>query len=255
MAAKKLAAGATKKKKAVAKKTAVLPDSIPIPLPPVPLLREALICSVDEPRRWTKTGLVSSAMPRFAQWAALLCRGDKCFFCGAEQPTVPDEKLFLFHPEYPLCLCLAPFRKMAFDYIENWDSVEGKKQLLAQVEAGKVALDTPVYQYFCQCGAGPVVVDVRTIAYGLRKHQKHTRRRLCNGCYQRATVKRAELHSAMETEASRARRSQSPGARINKIKQAKNAGPAPRSLPPLNEVAPNAQVTEPKAPEKANANL
>jgi len=241
--------GKKKKKKKVTKTAApiyVLPDD----LPPVPVLKEALICQVDDSRRWAKSGLASSALPRFAKAAAWLCRKDKCHFCAQKQEPVAVEKVFDFHPEYPLCQCLAPLRKMAFDYVENWDSVEGKKHILALVDAGKVALDTPVYQYFCQCGDGPVVVDYRTIAFGLRKHQKHSRRRLCNKCYQNATTKRAQLNNAMVLEAQRAK--QGPGARINKIKQTKNQGPQIPLLPPLNAIlsAPNSVELKHDAPEK-----
>lgn len=249
---KKSGTGASKKKKQEVKKKSRLPESLPITLPPMPLLREALICIVDEPRRWAKNGLASSALPRYAEWAAVLCMGGQCFFCGTKQEPVPEDRIFQFHPEYPLCQCLAPFRKMAFDYVENWDSVEGKKQILALVDAGKVSLDAPVYQYFCQCGEGPVIVDFRTIAYGLRKHQKHSRRRLCNKCYQNAASKRTQLRTAMEVEASKAKGG--PGARINKIKQTKNVGPSIPPLPPLKAVLPDAQIAEAggKPPEKVS---
>jgi len=244
-----------RKKKAVQKVSrVVLPDTIPVRGLSVPKLREALICAVDEPRRWGRTGMVMSALPKFAQQAALLCGGDQCFFCEAKQDPVPAEKLFMFHPEYPLCRCLAPFRKMAFDYIEQWENAEVKKHILAQVDAGKIALDTPVYQYFCQCGEGPCVVDVRTIAFGLRKHQKHSRRRLCNGCYQKATVKRMQLQRTPPTLAA-ARPKNGPHAKINKIKQAKNKGAMIPSLPPLDEVLTELQLAEldKKALEKLNA--
>jgi len=233
MSSKKVAV--KRKRKAVRKVSVVLPDTIPARGLTLPKLREALICAVDEPRRWARTGLVMSALPKFARVTALLCGGEQCFFCGAKQDPVSPERLFMFHPDYPLCRCLAPFRKMAFDYIEQWETAEVKKEILAQVDGGRIALDTPVYQYFCQCGEGPCVVDVKTIAFGLRKRQKHSRRRLCNGCYQKATVKRLQQRQVLPAapELAAARPKSGPQAKINKIKQSKNKGAVIPPLPPL----------------------
>jgi hypothetical protein len=249
---------AVKRKKKATKVSVVLPDTIPARNLTVPKLREAYICAIDEPRRWARTGLAMSALPKFARMAALLCGGEQCFFCGAKQEPISAEKLFMFHPEYPLCRCLAPFRKMAFDYVEQWETAEVKKSILAQVDAGKIALDTPVYQYFCQCGEGPCVVDVKTIAFGLRKHQKHSRRRLCNGCYQKATVKRLQQQRqvlSVPPELAAARPKSGPQAKINKIKQARKKGTVIPPLPPIDAVLTEQQLAEldKKALERLNA--
>lgn len=240
---------AVKKKKALKKKVAKieLRQELHLPIPPVPILREALICAIDDPKRWAQPGTVAArykddlkAMNVFAEIAADLNRGDRCFFCDGKQSPTPAEDVYRFNPGIALCECLAPFRKVAFDYIENWDSEEGKKYILAQVDGGKIALDTPVYQYFCQCGQ-QVIVDVRTVAFGLRKHHKHSRRRLCNGCYQKIAQKRAQSRApAAPLTASRPK--DGPHAKINKIKQTKKKGPAERSFPPL-------EALEKKAPE------
>jgi hypothetical protein len=251
--------GVVKKKKTVVKKL-VLREELRLPLEPVPLLREALICAIDDPKRWGQPGTAAEAyrndaraMNVIAEKAADLCRGDRCFFCGVKQDPTPPADVYRFNPTVPLCACHAPFRKMAFDYIENWDSPEGKKYILAQVDAGKIALDTPVYQYFCQCKRKePVIVDVRAIVYGLRKNQKHARRRLCNTCYLASAVRRK---SQNESLAMSKRPKSGPSARINKIRQTKNAGPVPQSLPPLDAVLTETQLAEldKKALEKLNA--
>ena len=248
MTTKKVAVKRKKTKKVVRK--ALLRAELSLPIEPLPILREALICAIDDPKRWGQPGTVAArykhdlkAMNVIAEKAADLNRGDRCFFCDHKQPTTPAEDVYRFNPGISLCECLAPFRKVAFDYIENWETAEGKKHILAQVDGGKIALDTPVYQYFCQCGAGPVIVDVRTIAFGLRKHQKHSRRRLCNGCYQKVTLKRAQNRPVVEPMVARPKAG--PTARINKIKHAKNKGAQIPPLPPLEalEKAPEAPAT------------
>lgn len=239
---------AVKKKKSSVKATkVVLPEMAPVRdliLGGAPLLREALICAVDEPRRWAKTGMAMSALPRFSKLAALLCGGSKCFFCGGKQEPVAQDKLLELHPEYPLCTCLVKFRKVAFDYVEGWDSPEGKKSILDLVDAGKLAQDAPIYQYFCQCGEGPVVVDARTVAAGLRKFKKHVRRKKCNGCHQKDMARWAQQSGKPAAHDVIARPKSGPGAKINKIKHAKdkNKGPVEKSLPPLDAL-------EKKAPE------
>jgi hypothetical protein len=245
-----------KKKKVVAKKL-ILREELRLPLEPLPILREALICAVDDPKRWGQPGTVAErykndakAMNVIAEKAADLCRGDRCFFCGTKQDPTPPADVYRFNPTVPLCVCHAPFRKMAFDYIENWDTAAGRVSLLALVDAGKIALDTPVYQYFCQCKRKePVIVDVRTIAYGLRKHQKHTRRRMCNDCYKTATEKRKTQKAPPELTASRPKNG--PSAKFNKIKHAKNKGPAAQSLPPLEAVLTEQPTSQ--SPETLNA--
>jgi hypothetical protein len=226
--------GVKKRKKTAVKDTVEVPKTLDVSgIPPLPLLREAFICAVDEPRRWGRLGMAMQALPRYARIAALLCQGEKCFFCGDKQVPTPKEKLFMFHPEYPLCVCLSPFRKMAFDYIQNWDTVEGKKSLMAQVAAGQIALNTPVYQYFCQCGEGPVIVDVRTVTFGLRTHKKHSRRRQCNMCYQKFASKRG-LSAPIAAMISAPK--EGPAAKPSKHKQKQiktNKGPAEGSLPQM----------------------
>jgi hypothetical protein len=142
---------------------------------------------------------------------------------------------------------------MGFDYIENWDTEEGKKYILTQVEEGKIAYDTPVYQYVCQCGQ-QVVVDIRTVALGLKTHKKHSRRRRCNKCYQRLAHKRTP-HSRPPHKLSASTPKNGPGAGINKIRHAKHKGPEAKSLPPLEAVLPAQRLSEldKKALEKLNA--
>jgi len=209
-------------------------------IPPIPVLREALICVVDSPARWGRLQMAMVALPRIARLAATLCQGTKCFFCGEAQAPVPKETLFMFHPEYPLCACLAKFRKMAFDYIPRWEFAEGKKAILDQVEAGTIALDTPVYQFFCQCGTGPVVVDVRSVAYGLRTYRMHSRRKLCNTCYN--AVKRPQ---AAKSKIVAHRPKHDPGARINKVRHEKpNKRLISESLPPVDAILSEQQLVE-----------
>ena len=242
-----------KRKKTAAKDGVDVPKTLEVAgIPTLPLLREAFICAVDEPRRWGRLGLAMSALPRFARIAALLCQGEKCFFCGDRQDQVAKEKLFLFHPEYPLCRCLAPFRKMAFDYIAQWDTVAGKKSLQAQVAAGQIALDTPVYQYFCQCGEGPVVVDVRTVTFGLNRHKKHSRRRQCNACYQKFASKRNSLKVPLA--AIIAKPTEGPGAVMAKNKNKPHKkGPKEKSLPPLADVVTFAKSAPSKTAPEASS--
>jgi hypothetical protein len=135
---------------------------------------------------------------------------------------------------------------MAFEYIENWDSVEGKRSLLEQAEAGKLSLDAPVYQYFCQCKRKePVVVNVRTIIHGLKIYNKHTRRRKCSDCYHAAVVKTAKAGSPLRNIASRPKLG--PKARINRLKQTMYKGVENTALQHLE--APENKV--PEAPATA----
>lgn len=225
-------------KKAVSKKVAkktkvVLPDTLPVG-PTVPELREALICVVDEPRRWAKTGLAMSALPRYANAAAIQCGGKKCFFCGAEQQPIAPEKLLMFHPEYPLCACLMKYRKVAFDYIPNWDSAEGRKMIMQQADAGLLPMTAEVYQYFCTCGVGPIVVDVRAIVSGMRKYQKHARRRQCFDCHQKSLT-RWQAQEKKNAAPPIQQPKNGPGAKFNKIKKSKPEQAAVNDsiIPPL----------------------
>lgn len=252
---------ATAKKKHVkkaAKKTAT--KSIPfraellLPLEPAPLLREALICATDDKKRWGSKGTVAHKMGYgsdlhqmnvLAEKAADLTRGTRCFWCGVEQPATARDDVYRFAGK-ALCECHTPFRNMAFDYLENWETEEGKKSLLAQTESGKISLSEPVYQYFCRCGRGPCIVDVRAITVGLRKHQKHSRRRLCNTCYQAQNAVFQKRLKAQKPELTAAKPKDGPAAKINKIKAAKHLkGPKAKSLPPLSalkEKAPEASA-------------
>lgn len=158
----------------------------------LPVLREALICAVDNPRSWGQAGTVSEryhgsyeAMCLLAEKAAALTCGERCFFCDVKQEA---REPFRLHPDTSLCECLTPYRRMAFDYVEGWEL--RKQELLTQANAGKLPLASPVYQFFCcTCGKGPIVIDVRVVVFGLTKHNKHVRRKLCDGCYQKSQKK------------------------------------------------------------------
>jgi hypothetical protein len=148
-----------------------------------------------------------------AEIAADLCRGTRCFFCGRQQPETPLEDVYRFNPNTPLCECLTPYRRMAFDYIEGWDCEEGKKSILTQVEKGTMDPQTKVYQYICKCGT-LAVVTAKTLASGLRTYQKHKRRNLCDRCYKEQGRK---LAAAMVMAArSKHGAEQGPHAKINK---------------------------------------
>lgn len=245
----KKAAKKTAKKKAAGVKKVVLRQELSLPLEPVPVLREALICAIDDPKRWGSKGSPSEGydpndlktMYVIAEKAADLCRGDRCFFCGGKQEPTPPEDVHRLHLGVPMCPCHVPFRKMAYDHLENWATPEGGKGLLDLLNAGKLGLNTPVYQYFCtSCGTGPVIVDARTVAFGLRKHGKHNRRRKCNACFLKLS-KRVVTAPASEGIS---RPKHGPTAKINKIKPPKHKGPTEKSLPPLEAILSDQQLDE-----------
>jgi hypothetical protein len=226
------------KKKAVTKKKkttkVVLKESFK-PGPSVPELKEAIICAVDEPRRWAKTGLPMSRLPAYAEEAAIRCAGTKCFFCGTKKDPVPADKVLGFHPEYPLCECLVPLRRMAFDYIERWDTPEGRKTIVDQFDAGTLSGSAEVYQYFCQpCGSDKaIVVTVREVASGLKKYKKHVRRRKCYACHQKDVTRWKAQQQAQKQVPQIASPKTGPAAKINKIKTPKRGGKEVPSLPPF----------------------
>ena len=162
-----------------------------------------------------------SALPRYAHAAAIHCGGKKCFFCGAEQQPIAPEKLLLFHPEYPLCACLMKYRKVSFDYIPNWDSNDGRKMIMDQAEAGLLPMTAEVYQYFCTCGVGPIVVDVRAIVSAMKKFQKHARRRQCLDCHQKTRNRWEEQAKKSRAAPSIQQPRNGPGAKFNKIRKSK----------------------------------
>jgi len=202
----------------------------------LPVLREALICAVDNPRSWGQRGSYSEryqnsyeAMCLLAEKAVALTCGERCFFCDAKQEA---REPFRLHPGTSLCECLTPFRRMAFDYIENWEV--GTQELLAQVEIGKLPLASPVYQFFCcTCGKGPIIIDVRVVVFGLTKYNKHVRRRMCDGCYQKNQKKQKPPPTKQQRT--------TPAAPLAKNK------PAPAQLV---LIPPTAPVAPPSAPER-----
>jgi len=150
-----------------------------VEIPPVPVLKEALVCIVDSPARWAKA---AERLPFTARIAAALCSGSICHFCGTVQEEIPAERLDWFHPDYPLCECLMPLRMRAHEYIKDWSTPVELAKLLASVDTGAVAGNTPVYQYLCACGAPPCVVTAGYIAHSAREHGRQIRKTRCSKC-------------------------------------------------------------------------
>lgn len=196
-AVKRKAATKTKVAKASAEhvETLIRLDDIP----PVPLLVEALTLAVDKPQDWGKTGrtsagMVMSAMPRMAKIAAKLTMGARCFFCGTTQKERSKETVLDFHPEYVLCECLTKHRNMNHDYVPGWDTVEGLRKLVTDVESGALSRDAALYQFRCEkCKHGPTVYPVRAVYSVVKKVGSYRRRKHCDSCFAKFKKQSAPL--------------------------------------------------------------
>lgn len=102
---------ATKKKVSSVNSDKKFKGFSPQTMPPVPKLKLALVCAVDEPKMWEPMAQEEAwRLPKIAGMAALMS-AQTCFFCGHSFATaVKLEEVERFHPEYPLCDCLLPLR-------------------------------------------------------------------------------------------------------------------------------------------------
>ena len=186
----KVAAGKKKKKNRAVAVPPVHREDVPTlidvrSIPPVRILSASLVCEVDDRKRWKEMsgGMVDSALPRFARVAATLTNAQgACFFCGTKHEPLPKETMFHFGTGYKLCLCLMKHRKKAYNYIAGWDSPDGGKKLVADVESKHLHPSAPVYQFVCRCGEGPVVINAGLVANSIMNHNSHHRKWQCDAC-------------------------------------------------------------------------
>jgi hypothetical protein len=155
-------------------------------IPPDKVLRAALICEVDDRKRWDEMsgGMVANQLPRIARVAASLMNTKPlCHFCSTKHEPMSKERMFHFSTDYKLCDCLMVLRKRNHDHIPGWNHPEKLKLILNQVMSGTLKSAAPVYQFVCRCGEGPVVVNAGLVAQSVLKFNAHNRKWQCDKCH------------------------------------------------------------------------
>lgn len=162
-------------------------------IPPVPVLRLALVGKVDGRESEMVKRLDLSSGQKLSS-LAIIARDlslKQCFFCGTDSHPQMKKAADIDWNLLPLCACLSSMRKGYREYHPNWRQ---QVQMIAlKVDAKELDPNQPIYSDTCSkpgCGKTFTITAVK-IANSIRKWGRHEQAHRCKACVDEA---RAQAH-------------------------------------------------------------